>query len=337
MASSPLNSAQLFAERFSQRLDGRPVMPFATFMDLALYDPRVGYYRRDVTRIGRNPETDFYTAETHREVFSALVAAGASHRLNSKDPHTYTFLEIGAEPGGGIRTEDLTRFGASESIGVGGTLQVPDRAICFSNELFDAQPFHRVVRRNGQWVELGVTLDGFTPVWADLDCLSAPVDAIRQDLPDGVPDGYTIDLPISARKLMRRIVRPNWQGVLIAVDYGKSWPTLCEEWPEGTGRAYRRHRQHNDLLANPGEQDLTCHVCWDWLVGELRDAGFTDIRVDRQESFFMKNATEVIQEIISNPAGPLDKRLSRLKSLLHPGIMGQKFQVLSAVRKGPGM
>lgn len=301
-------------------------------MDLALYDPEVGYYRSEVTRVGQNPESDFYTAETHREVFSALVAASANSRLKSRDPHTHTFVEIGVEPGGGIRTEALTGFRASESIGIGDTIRLPDRAICFSNELFDAQPFHRVVRKNRQWVELGVTLDGLTPVWADLDCLSPPVDAILQDLPVGASDGYTIDLPIAARELMRQIISLNWQGVLIAIDYGKGWPNLCEEWPEGTGRAYRHHRQHNELLANPGKQDLTCHICWDWLVGELQDAGFTDIRVDSQESFFMKNATEVIQEIISNPAGPLDKRVSQLKSLLHPGIMGQKFQVLSAVR-----
>ncbi|RKX36149.1 MAG: hypothetical protein DRP71_01365 [Verrucomicrobia bacterium] len=332
MASSPLNPAQLFAERFSRCLDGRSTMPFAAFMDLALYDPEIGYYRSDVMRVGRNPESDFYTAETHREVFSTLVAAGAVSRLNNRDPHTFTFVEIGAEPGAGILTEALSNFGASESIRVGDALRMPDRTIGFSNELFDAQPFHRVVRRGDQWIERGVTLDGHTPVWTDLDHLSPPVDAIRRTLPDGAPDGYTIDLPIAARELMRRIVSPNWQGVLIAIDYGKGWPTLCEEWPEGTGRAYRHHRQHNELLANPGRQDLTCHICWDWLIGELADAGFEDIRVDSQESFFMKNATGVIEEIISNPAGAPDKRLSQLKSLLHPGIMGQKFQVLSANR-----
>jgi SAM-dependent MidA family methyltransferase len=333
MASSPLSPAQLFAERFSKRLDGRSVMSFATFMDLALYDPKVGYYRSDATRIGRNPESDFYTAEAHREVYSALVAAGALSRLNNRDPQACSFVEIGVEPGGGLRAEALTEFRSSESIRIGDTLRLPDRAVCFSNELFDAQPFHRVVRRGGQWIELGVRLDGLRPVWADLDRLSPPVDAIHQDLPDGASDGYTIDLPISARGLMRRIVSLSWRGVFIAVDYGKDWPTLCKECPEGTGRAYRHHRQHNELLANPGKQDLTCHICWDWLVGELQDAGFTDIRLDSQESFFMKNATGVIQEIISNPTGPLDKRISQLRSLLHPGIMGQKFQVLSALRQ----
>jgi len=332
MASSSSDSAKLFAEHFSHRLDGRSAMPFATFMDLALYHPEIGYYRSEKIRVGRHPESDFYTAETHREVFSDLVAAGAVNRLGVRDPQTFTFVEVGAESGGGITQEARTRFRASRSIGIGEALRMPDRAVCFSNELFDAQPFHRVVRKESQWIELGVTLDGLRPVWTELDRPSPPVEAIRQSLPGRAPDGYTIDLPIAARDLMRRIVRQNWQGILMAIDYGKSWPALQEEWPEGTGRAYQNHRQHNDLLANPGIQDLTCHICWDWLIEELSETGFSDIRVDRQESFFMKNATEVIEEIVSHPAGPLGQRHSQLKSLLHPGIMGQKFQILSAMR-----
>jgi SAM-dependent MidA family methyltransferase len=332
MASSSLNPAQIFASRFARRLDGRSIMPFAEFMDLALYDPEIGYYRTDRVRVGRTPESDFYTAETHREVFSALVSAGAINRLGNRDPHPFTFVEVGAEPNGGILPEALTHFGASSSIGIGDALQLPDRMICFSNELFDAQPFHRVIRRKNRWIELGVTLDGLTPVWMELDGLSPPVDCIRADLPNRISEGYTIDLPIAARKLMRRMVRPDWKGILIAVDYGKGWPALCEEWPEGTGRAYKNHQQHNDLLANPGKQDLTCHICWDWMVEELNAVGFADVRIESQESFFMKNAATVIEEIISDPAGPLEERHGQLKSLLHPGILGQKFQVLSAVR-----
>ena len=301
-------------------------------MDLALYDPEVGYYRRDTVRVGRNPESDFYTAETHRAVFSALVTASAVDLLDNRDAHTFVFVEVGAEPNEGILAEALTNFGAIESIRVADSLRLPNRTICFSNELFDAQPFHRVVWKNDQWIELGVALDGLELVWTDLDRLSPPVDAIRDELPDRVLEGYTIDLPIAARELMGRIVRPDWQGAVVAIDYGKSWPFLCQECPEGSGRAYMKHRQHSDLLANPGMQDLTCHVCWDWLIEEMREAGFRKIRVDSQESFFVKNATEVIKEIISNSTGPLDKKLGQLKSLLHPGIMGQKFQVLSAVR-----
>tara|TARA_B100000749_G_C18003592_1_gene292316 strand:+ start:208 stop:408 length:201 start_codon:yes stop_codon:yes gene_type:complete len=66
MASSPLDSTKLFSKLFARCLDGESAMSFASFMDLALYDPEVGYYRRDRIRVGRDPQSDFYTAETHR-------------------------------------------------------------------------------------------------------------------------------------------------------------------------------------------------------------------------------------------------------------------------------
>ena len=122
-------------------------------------------------------------------------------------------------------------------------------------------------------------------MWNNLNLLSPPVNGVRDSLFSWAPDGYTIDLPITARELMRRIVSLDWHGVLVAIDDGKSSTVLCEEYPKGTSRAYGNRRQHTELLANPGEQDLTCHVCWDWLMEELREAGFKDIRVEIQEFF----------------------------------------------------
>ena len=40
------------------------------------------------------------------------------------------------------------------------------------------------------------------------------------------------------------------------------WADLIGDRPAGTARAYYRHEATRDLLARPGEQDLTCHVCW---------------------------------------------------------------------------
>jgi SAM-dependent MidA family methyltransferase len=175
MGSSPSNHAVHLAKNFERYLDARSAIPFATFMDLALYDPEIGYYQRDRTRVDRGPHTDYYTSDSHREVFSALVAASAINRLENRDPHTFGFVEIGAEPNGGILAGGLTQFGAVESIGIGDPVQLPDRTVCFSNELFDAQPFHRIIMRNNQWVELGVTLDGPEPLWTGLGHFLPPV------------------------------------------------------------------------------------------------------------------------------------------------------------------
>lgn len=77
-------------------------LPFARFMELALYHPATGYYRRDRPRVGRRRDADFYTATSLGPVFGELVAAACARLLEGRDPRAHTFVEIGAEPGGEI-------------------------------------------------------------------------------------------------------------------------------------------------------------------------------------------------------------------------------------------
>lgn len=307
-------------------------MPFAEFMRIALYHPECGYYQARRTRVDRSPEADFYTSESFRGVFSELVAAAAITLLGEADPGSHVFVEIGAEPGAGLCPEAFGVFREFRSNRLDDDATIPDQSVVFSNELYDAQPFHRVVHRSGRWIESGVSLDGERLIWVDLDGLSPPVVALQDRLPASAAEGSTMDLPITAVEVLTAQVTPEWEGVFIAADYGKSWAALLEDFPEGTGRAYRHHRQHNKLLADAGHQDLTCHICWDWMEEVLKQHTFTRVQVASQEAFFIRNAPDAIESIITDPAGPLGERHSQLKSLLHPGLMGQKFQILSGRR-----
>ncbi len=336
MASSLLDQPDQFLEAFKTCLGERPALSFAEFMQVALYDPLCGYYQAERTRVDRHPKADFYTSESFTVVFSELVAAAAIHLLGDRDPRTFTFLEVGAEPGAGVCPEAFMAFRECLHIRLDESATIPERSVVFSNELYDAQPFHRVVRKGDRWIELGIALDDNRLTWANLEDLSAPVAEIRDRLPSAAPEGTTLDLPLAAAKLLAAQVGPGWQGIFIAADYGKSWVSLCEDYPEGTGRAYRNHRQQNDLLADPGQQDLTCHICWDWMEAILGQHHFSQVQVNSQEAFFIHNAPSAIEAIITAPGGPLGERHSQLKTLLHPGMMGQKFQILSATRLSSG-
>jgi SAM-dependent MidA family methyltransferase len=89
----------------------------------------------------------------------------------------------------------------------------------------------------------------------------------------------------------------------------------------------------NDLLARPGKQDLTCHICWDWLEDGLIQAGFGEPRVDSQEAFFMHHAAKALAAITAAEASSFSPRKRMVMQLLHPANMGQKFQALYALRK----
>lgn len=317
-----------FLAAFRLHADASGAMPFARFMQLALYDREVGYYRTGRQRVGYGPGTDFFTASTSGGIFGELIVAACLTLLAGEEPGEYTFVEIGAEPAGDVLAGVTHPFGTARLVRVGEPCELAGRCVVFSNELFDAQPFHRFVFRDGRWRELGVQpRDG---VLEEIE-LAAPPDFVGS-LPLQAPQGYVIDAPLAARRLAREIAQQAWTGLFLAFDYGKSWRELIEATPAGTARAYSRHRQSNHLLAQPGEQDLTCHVCWDWLADVLTATGFAPPRLESQEAFFIHHAAEKIARITTQEAARLSQRKLALLQLLHPAHLGQKFQVLHARR-----
>jgi SAM-dependent MidA family methyltransferase len=301
-------------------------LPFDRFMALALYDPEVGYYRSNRQRIGFDEGSDFFTSTTSDPVFGELIAAACTTLLGTRPIAEYTFVEIGAESVGGVLEHVTHPFKAVRTCRLGEVLALSGKCIVFSNELFDAQPFRRFVARAGVWRELGVQLIHGSLHEVEL---STPPPS---ELPSGLPDGYVIDAPFAAGALARGIAAQSWSGLFVACDYGKSWRELTEACPAGTARAYFRHSQSNDLLARPTQQDLTCHVCWDWIVHELEAQGFAKPQVDSQESFFIRHATDYIAVTSAAEAAIFSRRKASLSQLLHPAHLGQKFQVLHALR-----
>jgi SAM-dependent MidA family methyltransferase len=332
--SSPPSPAFLEAFRRRAATSGG-ALSFADFMELALYHPELGYYRRDRLRVGRTATTDFYTASSSGPLFGELICAACSQLIGDREPRTFTFVEIGAEPGDGILAGVAHPFAAARTIRVGEPMRFAELhgpLIVFSNELFDAQPFRRFVARAGQWRELGVALSTdasfveteFPQLWAPSQLPSV--------LPSHAPESYHLDLPLAAADLAVAVTGQPWSGLFVACDYGKSWRELIEATPQGTARAYYRHTQSNDLLARPGEQDLTCHVCWDWLTDALARNGFASPAVESQEAFLIRHAGDLLSRLTAAEASRLSPRKLSLMQLLHPANMGQKFQVLHAFR-----
>lgn len=325
-------SSSLLAETLQALIAAkdRP-LSFAEFMQVALYHPEIGYYSKPKERIGFSRSTDFFTASSTGNVFGELVVEACTSLLAPADPADFCFIEFGAEPDGGI-LPPAHPFQDARIIRREDSWTLPEKAVIFSNELFDAQPFHRLLFSKGEWREVGVTWrEGPTEIW--LPEYSPPVEKIADRLPETALEGYRLDLPLAAADLLEEMVATSqWNGLFVAFDYGKSWRELIEATPQGTARAYRHHRQSNDLLADPGQQDLTCHVCWDWLEERLGAHDFREATLQSQEAFFVTHAIQAIQTLVSTRPGAFDPRRHALQQLLHPGNMGQKFQVLHARR-----
>lgn len=302
-------------------------MSFADFMRVALYDPEFGYYRQPRQRVGRGPGTDFFTATSSGPIFGELIEAAAASLLPAGKLSDYTFVEIGAEPAGGIMSGRHHGFRDVRLLPLGAPLAIAGPCVVFSNELFDAQPFRRFVRRAGSWRELGVALEGEALQEVELE--PSPEAGY---LPASAPEEYHLDAPEAAVTLLEEVCAQDWDGLFLACDYGKTWAVLSTEWPAGTARAYSQHQQSNDLLAQPGQQDLTCHICWDWMEAALRRHGFEAPCLESQEAFFVHHAADFMARTVAEEARQFSKRKLALMQLVHPSHLGDKFQVLHAAR-----
>jgi SAM-dependent MidA family methyltransferase len=326
MGSSPQLSPD-FAAAFRERAGAPGLLTFAAFMDLALFHPQLGYYRQDRPRVGYARGTDFYTATTSGSIFGELVAAACVTLLGGEArAREHTFVEIGAEPGGGVLNGVTHPFTSTRTVRVGEPLALDGRCVVFSNELFDAQPLRRFIRRGPAWRELGVSLHEGSLHEIELEEVTAAW------LPADAGEGDHFDAPRAAAELAATIAAQPWTGLFVTCDYGKSYDELATATPAGTARAYYQHTQSNDLLARPGEQDLTGHVCWDWLAEALATGGFANPTVESQEAFFIHHAGEFLAKTMAAEAARVSQRKLALMQLLHPSNLGQKFQVLFARR-----
>jgi SAM-dependent MidA family methyltransferase len=307
------------------------LLTYAEFVQTALYDPDLGYYSRLQQRVGKTPNADFYTSTSMGPLFGRLVAESAKTLLQGQEPGAFTFIEIGAEPESSVLNGVIHPFKEAQTLRLGDPIRVNGKVIVFANEWLDAQPFNRLVFEGGKWREIGVNITDDKLSEVHLESISGEILPYLDELPDKQPDGYHVDIPSGASQRLKELVAQDWEGLLLTLDYGKSKAELLESSPQGTARAYRNHQQSNELLTNPGDQDLTCHVCWDWLEAILTGNRFEGVGTLRQESLFMRYAKGPIKEVLEDQEDTKEK--GRLMELLHPAHLGLKFQALSGFRK----
>ena len=317
-----------------ERSDSYGRLSYRDYIDVVLYTPGIGYYRRDTTRVGRNRSADFYTAESLGSVFRRLILSAAETLTSKEFLRKATFVEIGAEPEAGLLEGFPGHpFSQTKIIRPVDSLTIEGPAILFANEWLDALPFHRIIFTGNYWQERGVHLspDGRLSDIL-LPSFSEPVAQIVDRLPKTAPEGYQLDLPLAAEAALKDLMNAPWDGLVLLFDYGRTWKALTQDFPEGTARTYSRHKQGNDLLTDPGMIDITCDVDWTHLQRCVQAADCSRVELENQETFFIRRAESAAKAIIEEGAGIFSKERQTLLELTHPAQMGQKFQVLWATR-----
>jgi SAM-dependent MidA family methyltransferase len=216
--------------------------------------------------------------------------------------------------------------------------------VIFSNELLDAMPVHRFGwdARDRKWFEWGVALDGEKFVWARCSGSLAPQSGamgafghppssilhLPPSLLNVLPDGYTIETCPASENWWRTATGVLGQGKLVTIDYGLTDDELfLPGRTRGTLRAYFRHHAADDLLANPGEQDLTAHVNFSAIQSVGEAYGLKTESFSTQAQFL----TKIVETVFKHPEtfGEWGAKQNRqFQTLTHPEHLGRAFRVL---------
>ena len=224
------------------------------------------------------------------------------------------------------------------------------RGIVFSNEFLDALPVHRLGwdAKARAWFEWGVTLHAGRFVWSQIPhgasehSRQEPIDAFlpshfqlatADGLMDVLPDGFTVELCPAAEQWWREAAVALGCGKLLVLDYGLTAEEFfAPERKEGTVRSYHRHLSSGDVLANPGEQDITAHVNFTAIRAAGESAGL------KTESFLTQ--AQLLTSIAARTwedEGVFGEwtaeRIRQFQTLTHPEHLGRAFRALVQSRR----
>jgi len=344
----------------------RGVLPFARFMELALYCPEFGYYETQKDNVGRGG--DFITSVSTGALFGQLLAfqfAGWLEELHSSPATRHPplrLIEAGAHDGKlaadilawlqanrpalferleycilepSVRRQEWQRETLKQFAPCVRWFSDFDNSklhgILFGNELLDAFPVHRHGwdAKNKKWFEWGVAFEKDRFIWARVPENLQPSTFNPQPsgLESVLPDGYTIETSPTAESWWLEAAGILARGKLVAIDYGFTGDEqFSPSRTNGTLRAYFRHHVSDDLLANVGEQDLTAHVNFSAIQKAGEEAGLKTKLFSSQTKFL----TQILEKTLADKTfgAWTPARTRQFQTLTHPEHLGRAFRVL---------
>lgn len=352
------------AERIMQAIDAAGGMiGFDDYMQMALYQPGLGYYSAGAVRFGA--EGDFITAPLVSPLFSRSLARQCAECLQILDepvilelgagsgdmaadilnelaaldclPQRYLILELSAALRAQQR-ETLQQRAPQWLDRVEWLEQLPARPIegvLLANEVLDALPVQRFSWRDGAVHELGVASQDGRFVWQERAAgaaLREAVSDILRDLDQPFADGYVSEYCAQLKPWVMSLADALARGVMLFIDYGYQRSEYYHaQRGMGTLICHYRHRAHDDPLILPGLQDMTAFVDFSAVANAGEAAGLELLGFTSQAQFlFGAGLLELAQEAMTNPDSREGLLLAQqIKTLTLPGEMGERFKVIA--------
>lgn len=329
-------------------------IPFARFMELALYAPGLGYYMAGQQRFGKTG--DFMTAplisplfaesitEPCKQVLSAIpggqlleIGAGSGHfakdllrELQRQDclPAQYFILELSAD----LREQQRALLAAHcpdllNRVVWLDTLPREFKGLIFANEVLDALPVNLFRVDQGEIKERCVAIDGDRFIWQNH---KAPreMNELQQEM--NFSNAYESEINLLLPAWMAALADCLAEGVILLFDYGYGANEYYHpDRSMGTLKCYYQHHHHDDPLVLVGLQDITAHVNFTAVAQSAVDAGLSLAGYTTQAAFLL--ACGLLQKAAADELTELARVQQNLaiKKLTLPSLMGEAIKVMA--------
>ncbi len=338
---------------------------FERFMEMALYEPGLGYYSAGAAKFGA--AGDFVTAPEVSPLFSRCLASqcaevlaqlgrgdilelGAGSGVMAADmlnelealeqlPRRYLILELSAD----LRQRQLAMLAARAARHLNRVAwleALPESlaGLVVANEVLDAIPVERFRLRDGKVNALGVHWRGDRLDWSEAHArreLRMRVRALERYLGARFPEGYASEINLRYASWLSSLAATLTRGVMLFIDYGLPRRQYYRpERHDGTLLCHFRHSFHDDPFAHVGLQDIGAWVDFTTVAEAGTRAGLKLAGFTTQAHFLM--ATGIERYLASVTQAEVAERVNIARQALLltlPAEMGERFKVLGLTRE----
>jgi len=337
-------------------------MTFDRFMELALYAPGLGYYTAGSQKFGSSG--DFVTAPEISSIFSKCLAnqcaeiltetqgsilefgAGsgvmAAHILKHLEaidclPEQYLILDLSPELK--VRQKETINNIVPhllERVVWLDTLPTSFTGVIVGNEVLDAMPVSVFRKDHGEIQEQYVQSNNgaLGAVWKQAsDALKAQVEAIELSLED-FADGYVSEINNNLPTWIASLAEMLDKGAILLIDYGYAAAEYYHvERSMGTLICHYQHQAHDDPFKLIGLQDITANVDFSAVKQSAQASGLEIAGYTTQAHFLVSTGLEeLVAEVSPEDTENFLKMTQRVKVLMMPSEMGERFKVIGLTK-----
>lgn len=348
-------------ELIVHRIRRQGPIPFAAYMQLALYHGRDGYYSSGRARVG--PRGDYVTSPELDPAFGLLWSRGFEAVWAACDrPARFDVVEIG--PGEGsfaaavlesargafaraldyhlverapaLVERQRARLGKFDRVDwIPSLAEVPrlEAGCIFANEVLDNLPVHLVQRADGELREVCVDVGDGSLQTTLLPPSTPQLGRWLERVGVELEEGQRFEIALAADSLVAHAAQRLVRGALVFVDYGDDAPGLSQR-AGGTLLAYSSRGVDDRVLEDPGTKDITSHANWTAVRQACEAAGLEVrgpipqrlvLRALGLEELHLGLRREHHEAVANGRAGAAVRALSRrqaLGALADPGGLG---------------